>query len=135
MNAGAWRTYAAVAAGGALGSMARHGVALALPASAFPWATLGVNIAGSFAVGLYAGLSVPGGRLPGDAILRHFVVAGFCGGFTTMSIFSLEALRHATTGAPGTAATYVAVSLVTWLAAAWAGNRHGHRLNRRSRTA
>ena len=76
-----------VAAGGALGSMARYGVsllALAWLGAAFPWATLTVNILGSGTIGVLAGQGIGGGA-------RLFWVTGVLGGFTTFSAFSLEA--------------------------------------------
>ena len=83
-----------VALGGALGAVARYGVgALTLNiglGSVFPWATLGINIAGSFAIGLIWSLFA-------DAIWfqtwgRALIVVGLLGGFTTFSAFSLETL-------------------------------------------
>lgn len=76
-----------VAAGGALGSVARYGVslmALAWLGAAFPWGTLAVNALGSGAIGVLAGQGIGGGA-------RLFWVTGVLGGFTTFSAFSLEA--------------------------------------------
>lgn len=97
---------------------------------AFPWGTLAVNLAGSFAIGLYATLSGPGGRIAPSHATRQFVVAGLCGGFTTFSIFSLETLHLAGQGRGGLAALYVATSLTLWLGAAWCGHAVACRLNR-----
>ena len=56
--------YVYVAVGGVLGSLARYLASLLiLPGSGFPWATLFVNITGSFTIGLYSALSGPDGRL------------------------------------------------------------------------
>jgi CrcB protein len=128
------RVYAAVAAGSALGALARFLCSLALaglPGPAFPWDTLAVNGLGSFLIGLYATVSEPGGRLPAGHAMRQFVIAGFCGGFTTFSIFSLETLLLVEARAVGLAGAYVAASLVTWLTLAWVGCRLGTRLNLR----
>lgn len=130
--AAATRLYAAVAAGSALGALARFLCSLALTGllgPAFPWGTLAVNGLGSFLIGLYATVSEPGGRLPGGPARRHFVIAGFCGGFTTFSIFSLETLLLISAQAIGMAGAYVAASLVTWLVMVWIGSRVGARLN------
>src|SRR3546814_13657652 len=53
----------------------------------YPWGTLGVNIIGSFAMGLLAGILA---RTGGSEQLRLFIGVGILGGFTTFSAFSLE---------------------------------------------
>lgn len=124
----------AVAAGSALGAVARHLVShatVALLGPGFGWGTLVVNVAGAFLIGLFAAATGAGGRVRAGAVLANFVVAGFCGGFTTFSIFSLEVLEMGLAGAPGRAGLYVAVSLVLWLGAVWAGHRAGSALGRR----
>lgn len=78
----------AVAAGGALGSMARYAVRLSFgPEAGFPWWTLLVNALGGLAIGL---LAIAARDWP-DA-LRVGVIVGLLGGFTTFSAFSLETL-------------------------------------------
>ena len=107
-----------VGMGGALGSMARHWLGIAVNAPGFPWGTLAANIAGSAVIGGLAGLGVSGGW-------RLFLITGVLGGFTTFSAFSLE------TGllwerAPWLAAAYVAASVGLGLAAcflAWGATR------------
>jgi CrcB protein len=116
-----------------LGAAARYlcslGAVAALGAG-FPWSTLIVNVLGSFIIGFYATLSEPGGRLFPHPATRHFVLTGFCGGFTTFSIFSLETLRLAQTGNLLFAGANVAVSLILWLIAAWAGHAVAQRISR-----
>ncbi|WP_018870497.1 MULTISPECIES: CrcB family protein [unclassified Thioalkalivibrio] len=126
------RLSAFVALGAALGSMARYGLSwtgLHLVGTGFPWDTLAVNIAGSWLIGLYAVISAPEGCRPADPVTRQFVLAGFCGGFTTFSVFSLESLWLMQSGNPGRAALYVAVSLVLWIAGGWLGSRMGRHWN------
>jgi CrcB protein len=80
-----------VAVGGALGSLARYGVARAWPAApgGFPVPTLTVNLIGSFAIGLlYVWISARGGPAADGA--RLFWMTGVLGGFTTYSAFALE---------------------------------------------
>jgi CrcB protein len=111
-----------VALGSALGGLARHGCVLlgsALFGTAFPWGTLAVNVIGSAAVGLFAGWVTGGGVAPEGA--RHFFVIGFCGGFTTFSAFSLQAVELAMLGAWARAGVYVVGSVVLCVAAAGIG--------------
>lgn len=131
--AGRLGLYAAVGAGGALGSAARYGVSLALAGAGFPWGTLAVNALGSFLIGLYfAGTDTKGEAARPFA--GQFVMGGFCGGFTTFSIFSLEALRLAQEGAWGRAGAFVGGSLILWSVSVWLGHEIGTRA-RRARTA
>jgi len=78
-----------VALGGALGAVGRYLVGLSFKAaSGFPWATMSVNILGSFLMGLMIGwLSRQNG---GSDALRLFVAVGILGGFTTFSAFSMD---------------------------------------------
>jgi fluoride exporter len=127
------RLFLAIAVGGALGSVARHLCALAglvLLGPDFPFGTLGVNVAGSFLIGLYATLTGPDGRVFVTPAMRQGVMGGFCGGFTTFSVFSLESIRLLEAGQWGLAAGYVAISAATWLPAVWLGHRLAQRMNR-----
>ena len=131
------RLYAAVGAGSALGALARFlcTVAMAgLLGPAFPWGTLAVNVLGSLVIGLYATLTEPDGRLLASPTQRQFVMAGFCGGFTTFSIFSLETLLLVEAQAFGLAGLYVGASLVLWLIFVWIGYRIGATMNRLNRS-
>lgn len=112
----------AIAGGGALGTLARYGVerALVTDAAGFPWATLTVNVLGSFVLGAVMTLAVV--RWPEDRWLRPLVAVGFCGGFTTFSTFALEIDQRARHGHAATAFAYLAASLVAGLAAAAAGS-------------
>ncbi|MFC7049948.1 fluoride efflux transporter CrcB [Emcibacter nanhaiensis] len=81
----------AVAAGGALGATCRFLVGrlmMNLMGPGFPWATLTVNIVGSFAIGLIVHLLAV--RFQLSHIWQIFLVTGVLGGFTTFSAFSLE---------------------------------------------
>lgn len=107
--------------GGGLGAMARHGVnraGLALLGPGFPWWTLAVNVAGSFAIGLLAGLF---GAWETGHNARLFLTTGFLGGFTTFSAFSLDALTLWERGAPVQAGLYVVGSVILSLLAAALG--------------
>jgi CrcB protein len=84
--------YALLAAGGALGTMARYFVSAALPMSKnhLSWGTILINIAGSFVIGFFGTLTLAHGRYPLSENMRLFIMVGFCGGFTTFSSFSLQ---------------------------------------------
>jgi CrcB protein len=123
--------YVCVAAGGMLGSLARYLASLLIPAvSGFPFATLFVNITGSFIIGFYGTLSGPDGRLFASTRQRQFVMTGFCGGYTTFSAFSLDTFRLVHGGMTKMALSNIAVSVVTWLLAVWLGHVLASRLNR-----
>ena len=86
-----------------------------LPASFFPWATLGINVLGSFAIGLWGGLGV---RFGWSESVHLALSVGLCGGFTTFSTFSKEAFSLAVAGRWGACSLYVVGSVVLGLAAA-----------------
>lgn len=114
-----------VAIGAALGSLARYLVslaALAMLGAHFPAGTLAANVAGSFLIALLARREAAGAF---GATVSAFWLAGFCGGFTTFSVFSLETLIFIQDGRAAMAAIYVAVSLVLWLGGAAFGWRLG----------
>jgi fluoride exporter len=127
------RIYLAVALGSALGAGARFALALLLqapPGTGLPLGTLAANVLGSLVIGLYATLAAPDGRLFPSPAMRQLVMAGFCGGFTTFSVFSLEAILLLEAGRDVLAGLYVLLSLVLWLAGVWLGHALGTRLNR-----
>ena len=83
-----WR---AVAIGGAIGAMARHGVSrisMHMLGPNFPWGTLSVNIIGSVAMGLL--ISWFAAKEPTSPAMRAFLTVGILGAFTTFSTFSLD---------------------------------------------
>lgn len=107
-----------IAAGGAMGAVARHyaGVmALTLWGAAFPWGTLIVNVVGSAIMGLLIGLFAHAGQP--SAALRAFLTVGVLGGFTTFSTFSLDTVTLWERGDVGAAFFYAAGSVVLSLAA------------------
>lgn len=106
---------------------------LGLLGPGFAWGTLTVNVLGSLLIGLYAAAIEPGGRLVVGPAMRQFVLTGFCGGFTTFSIFSLDTLLLVERGSFGLAWINVAASVVLWLLAVWIGYRIGAGM-RRSRS-
>jgi len=107
--------------GGGMGAAARHAInraGLAVLGPGFPWWTLAVNVSGSFAIGLLAGLF---GAMETGQNARLFLITGFLGGFTTFSAFSLDALTLWERGAPIQAGMYIVGSMVLSLLAAAVG--------------
>lgn len=115
-----------VALGGGVGSWLRFVVGRAwvaaaghTRASAFPVATLSVNVVGSVAMGLLVGwLARFGGQ---SEATRLLLAVGLLGGFTTFSSFSLEVVLLFQRGEPGLAAFYAATSLAAGLFGLWLG--------------
>jgi CrcB protein len=117
-------TYLWIAAGSALGGMARYAcsnLAVAWLGPTFPWGTLFINVLGSFVIGLFGALTGPDGRMlvPGD--VRQFVMVGLCGGYTTFSSFSLQTLTLAQDGEFVRAGLNVVASVVLCLVSVWLG--------------
>jgi len=111
-----------VALGGAVGSVGRYLVgvlAVRIAGVTFPWGTLAVNVAGSFAIGILTELILR--RFSGSPELRLLLITGFLGGFTTLSSFSLDAMVLFERGAVGLSAAYVLGTVGLSLAAIYAG--------------
>ena len=106
-----------VGLGGALGSMVRYAIGLAVDQTHFPWATLGINLSGAFILATFLTLSL--GHLSVAVITP--IAVGVLGGFTTFSTFAWEGFTISRHGRPGVAFIYVAVSVVGGLIAAWGG--------------
>jgi CrcB protein len=110
--------YIWMAAGGALGTMARFWLALTmaqLVGDRFPWGTLLINVLGSFVIGLFATLTLPGARLDVPSDIKLFVLVGLCGGFTTFSSFSLQTLELLRAGEVFAGIAYAAGSVLLCL--------------------
>jgi CrcB protein len=111
-----------VALGGGLGAVARLlvGTWLATPGR-FPWATLFINIAGSFGIGLLLGYGQHQSWF--EQWGRYLLMTGMLGGFTTFSAFSLETVALVEAGRPLAAGAYVVASVTVCIGAAWIGLR------------
>lgn len=124
----------AVALGAGVGGVVRvlvGAAALRWLDHGFPHGVLAVNVAGSFLIGLLAALTAAVGRWPCGPAMRVGTLAGFCGGFTTFSFFSLQTLELLQTGRIAAAALYTGLTLAGALTAVWLGYAAGTRLNRR----
>jgi CrcB protein len=105
-----------VAIAGAAGVLARYGIGRAtLHSEALIWSTVGINLVGSFLLGLLTASD----WFSRDA--REAIGVGFLGGFTTYSTFSVQVVLEADGGRTGTAAAYVAVSVIGGIACAVGG--------------
>ncbi|WP_233604162.1 fluoride efflux transporter CrcB [Micromonospora sp. HM5-17] len=122
-----WDVVAVVALGGALGSTARYGLAVAWPhtPTGFPWATLVTNLSGCVLIGVL--MQVIATRITPHRLVRPFLGTGVLGGFTTFSTYAVETRGLLAAGRPGLALGYLLGTLAGALAAVrlgmWAVDR------------
>ncbi|MEH0970467.1 CrcB family protein [Micromonospora sp. CPCC 205546] len=112
----------AVAAGGALGALARAGLQHAVPhaPTGFPWATFAVNLTGCLLIGvLMAALERSADRRP---LLRPFLGVGVLGGYTTFATYAVDVRLALDAGAPEVALGHLAATLLGALVAVWLGD-------------
>jgi CrcB protein len=110
--------WVAVAVGGALGAMARYAIStwiFQVSNHKFPYATLTVNVLGSFVMGILFVVIIERSALPVE--MRSLWMIGFLGAFTTFSTFSLDALRLWQNGHLFMALLYVLATVVLCLLA------------------
>lgn len=116
----------AVAAGGALGALARYGLDRAIERrsfSLFPWSTFAINVSGCFVVGLVIGALVDRHHAP--HWIRAALVVGFCGAYTTFSTFAQETLDLTEANDYAVALLNVSASVIAGLIAVLAGQQLG----------
>lgn len=112
-------TWLLIALGGAVGAASRFLVDIAVTArlgDRLPWGTLAVNLTGSAAFGLLAGLSA---STTGAAM--SLLGVGFCGAFTTASALAWETVALAERGRPWRAVANLGLSVAVGLALGGAG--------------
>jgi CrcB protein len=112
---------ALVAVLGAAGACCRYGIGVAVGVQSFPWTTLGINVAGSFLLGLV--LTAGPERFSSDVVVG--IAVGFLGAFTTFSTFGFETQTLLRTDRAATALAYVGASVVAGVAAAALGYAAG----------
>jgi CrcB protein len=112
---------AVIAAGGAVGSLARWSLSLALPhpTGTFPWATFTANVTGCLLIGLLMIFVLD--VWPPSRYVRPFLGVGVLGGYTTFSTYMLDARALLVAGRTTLAGQYVFGSLFAGLAAIWVG--------------
>jgi fluoride exporter len=111
-----------VALGGGIGAGLRHLVnmgALRAFGPNFPWGTMGINVVGSFVMGV--SIELLARRFGGSNELRLFIATGILGGFTTFSAFSLDFAVLMERGALGSAVFYAITSVVFSILALFVG--------------
>jgi CrcB protein len=112
-----------VGVAGTLGVLARYGVSrLTLHHETLIWSTVGINIVGSFLLGLLVA------EHWFDRDVREALGVGFLGGFTTFSTFSVQIVLEVDAGEPGRAALYLFTSVFGGILAATAGYALGRKL-------
>jgi len=125
--------YLLVGFGSALGGMGRCWLTDAITerfGAKFPWGTLLVNVTGSFAIGLFAGLVHPESRLLVHPRWSIFFMTGICGGYTTFSAFSLQTLNLMREGQWAYAGAYTVLSVFLCLGVVALGYALGAALSR-----
>jgi CrcB protein len=114
--------YLMIALGGALGSLARYGVALWVQqrvGGAFPSGTFLVNVSGCLIMGVVMTLLTEGGAY--DPNWRFLVPIGFIGAYTTFSTFELETFRAVEEGGLLIALSNIVFSVIVGFLALWVG--------------
>jgi len=111
-----------VGLGGALGSVSRYALTYAIQSrlvSPFPVATLLINVSGSLLLGFVMRYAADSTSLSAET--RLLLTTGFCGGYTTFSTFSYEAVALLEDGEWGRAGVYIGLSLLLSLTAVLLG--------------
>jgi len=114
--------YLVIALGGALGAVSRALVSAQMTkllGTGFPFATLAVNLIGSFAMGLFAVIILDYLKMTG--YWRELIMVGFLGAFTTFSTFSIEGMNLLHSGQFGAAIFYFVSSVLGCVLACFLG--------------
>jgi CrcB protein len=114
--------YLLIAAGGALGSIARYWVGSTISGrmgTKFPYGTFVINITACILIGF--SLTYLGKRVDLNPAWRFMIPVGFIGAFSTFSTYEWETLSTLRSGAFALAAVYAVGSLILGLASAWLG--------------
>ncbi len=114
--------YLLIAAGGALGSIARYWVGATVGSrmgTRFPYGTFVINLTACVIIGFT--LTYLGRRLELNPAWRYLIPIGFVGAYSTFSTFEWETLSTLRTGAFALAALYAFGSLFLGLVATWLG--------------
>lgn len=112
---------AAISIGGAIGSLARWGIGIALPAApdGFPWATFTINVTGCLLIGVLMALITD--LRTKQKLIRPFLGVGILGGYTTFSTYIVDVQRLINNAAAGIALSYLAATIIAALCATTTG--------------
>jgi len=105
--------------GGSMGAVCRYAISIQVKrinSYAFPFATLLINLLGSFLLGVLLACDT-------GSLMQLFLGTGFVGGFTTFSTFQVENITLFRKGKYGTLFVYVTFSVALCIGAAFAGFR------------
>ena len=114
------RLIAFVAAGGAIGAVARYLLQQWIPSESMPWGTMVAHLAGSFLLGAMFGAIAAGSEFSEESILLFGT--GVLGAFTTMSTFAVDAIKIGESN-PSNSIIMVLITLVGSVGLAWIGWR------------
>jgi CrcB protein len=116
-----WAVLGVISAGGVLGALARHGLAVACPhrIGQFPWATFVTNVSGCLLIGVLMVLITE--VWSAHRLLRPFLGVGVLGGYTTFSTYIVDVQQLVAAGAARTGLLYLASTLLAALAAVYVG--------------
>ena len=114
------RLVALVAAGGAIGAVARYILQQWLPSESLPWGTMTANLVGSLFLGILLGAVAAGATIGDEAVLLFGT--GVLGAFTTMSAFAVDSIRLAETDASSTF-IMITTTILGSITLAWLGWR------------
>ena len=109
-----------VAAGGAIGAVARYVLQQWLPSDSLPWGTMTANLVGSLLLGILLG-AVAAGATFGDEVVLLFGT-GVLGAFTTMSAFAVDSIRLAENN-PSSTLIMITTTILGSITLAWLGWR------------
>ena len=113
-----FREFILVALGGAAGSMLRYSFSFLIRSGSFPFATLMINVIGSFLLGVIMAYA---DKTPSGFPWKQLLGIGLCGGFTTFSAFSLESLTLLKQQQYHLLIAYLCASFSLGIGGAWLG--------------
>ncbi|MBQ5469076.1 MAG: CrcB family protein [Acetobacter sp.] len=108
---------------GAFGTLLRYWIGLATAHwnGVLPWATMMINITGSFLIVFFGDLTALESKFPLSETMRTIIMVGFFGGYTTFSSFSLQTINQLKDGHPIHALLHIGLTVILCIIGAAAG--------------